>query len=542
VPKVLLKKQLILNRPTKKTNKNVKKATEKETSVPSGDKTKVETDTIKKTDPLNFKQRPVEVYWEDAEEDEEDDVATPFLKDMLLGAQTHLPELSKKNTTIEVIKLKNDNIVDVRYLNPSEKYYIYNQQGRTCLAEYKNNQKHFIYFNTNLTGHIQNDESETTNLEKYQTPENIYRKNKGIYRLALSEVDQLSIADEDYSYLVRITKRTKSPNVVEQAKEKNPLYKNLLRSSGFHLLVLLIFGLVGLFPEMPEPISQDSHFVKIDVAQLKKEPPVVKPKPKEKPPEVKPSATQQLAKVSKPKKKRPPKKKARRVSSSPSAGGGSGKDGNVLNRNVNETGILGLIGDSIGFTPKEALATVTNLDIVSSPTSGGRNMKVGGIAGKLSTDDISIPTGGVVRSKGTSQVLRSVGVAGEGTVAALKKGKTGQKNVMGMVSVDLDKSVRVEGGMSREDVKKVIDQHLDEISFCYENALMDSPALMGNIVFEWKILLSGKVGEVRIKSSSVRSKEIHSCIKAAIKTWQFPQPTNAEVVVSYPFVFNIVGF
>ena len=502
-----------------------------------------DSDDLKNSDSKFIDQQPVEVYWEDAEEDEDyDDNPTPFLKEVLVDAQSDESPLPQNETSIEIIKLKNSNIIDVRFLNFSEKYFIYNGNGRFCLVEYKNRKRCYIYLDGNLKGHVQSEGAESAGIDVYKTLENIHKKSKGIYRVSLDSECQFSLSDGDYTYLVRKTNRAESPEVVEPEKQKNPLYKNLLRSSGFHLLVMFIFGLAGLFPEMPEPKGPESHFVKIDVSQLKQDPPaVVKPKPKEKPPEVRPAETQ-LAKVTQPKKKSKPKKQAGRISSSPIAGGGSGKDGNVLNRNVNETGILGMIGDSIGFTPKEALATVTNLDVVASPVSGGRNMKVGGIAGKLSTDEISIPTGGVMRSSSTSQVLRSVGVAGEGTVAALKKGKTGQKNVVGMVSVDLDKSVRVQGGMSREDVKKVIDQHLDEISFCYENALMDSPALMGNIVFEWKILLSGNVGEVRIKSSSIRSKEIHSCIKAAIKTWQFPQPTNAEVVVSYPFVFNIVGF
>ena len=504
---------------------------------------RIASDRDRDADSFEFRQTPIEVYWEDAEEDEDyDDNPMPFLKEVLTDANLEKGQSSQKDISVEILKLKDNNIIDVRFLNPSEKYFIYNQNGRFCLAEYKNSKKCYVYLDGRLKGHVQPEGADIIGLDRYKTPENVYKKNKGIYRAALDDSNQFSLSDEDYTYLVRKVVRTESPEVAEQEKQKNPFYKNLLRSSGFHLLVMFIFGLAGLFPDMPEPKGPDSHFVKIDVAQLKKEPPpVVKPKPKEKPPEVRPTTTE-LAKVTKPQKRTKPKKRSGGVSSHPNAGGGSGKDGNVLNRNVNETGILGMIGDSIGFTPKEALATVTNLDVVASPVSGGKTMKVGGIAGKLSTDEISIPTGGVVRSKGTHQVLRSVGVAGEGTVAALKKGKTGQKNVMGMVSVDLDKSVRVQGGMSREAVKKVIDQHLDEISFCYENALMDSPALMGNIVFEWKILLSGKVGEVRIKSSSIRSKEIHSCIKAAIKTWQFPQPTNAEVVVSYPFVFNIVGF
>ena len=185
---------------------------------------------------------------------------------------------------------------------------------------------------------------------------------------------------------------------------------------------------------------------------------------------------------------------------------------------------------------------MTNMDIVSSSGASDKNLKIGGIAGKIPGSKVELVTGDVVRSKGSNQVLRSAGIGGKGEVAALRKGKTGQNQVMAMVSVDLDKSVRVQGGMSREAVKRVIDQHLDEISFCYENALMDAPSLMGNIVFEWKILMTGKVGAVRIKSSTVRSSQIHNCIQAAIKSWQFPKPQSAEVMVSYPFVFDIVGF
>jgi hypothetical protein len=135
------------------------------------------------------------------------------------------------------------------------------------------------------------------------------------------------------------------------------------------------------------------------------------------------------------------------------------------------------------------------------------------------------------------------GPGGGGWVAALDKGTTGTHQVKAKVTAQLNKTVKVQGGgMSREEVKKVIDQHLDEITHCYETALVANPSLMGRVVFEWKILMSGKVGEVRIKSSTINSTEIHSCIQTAIKSWEFPQPEGSEVIVSYPFIFDIVGF
>jgi len=167
---------------------------------------------------------------------------------------------------------------------------------------------------------------------------------------------------------------------------------------------------------------------------------------------------------------------------------------------------------------------------------------VGGIVGKLNTSRIEVPTTGLVATKGSSQVFRSAGVEGKGMVAALEVGKTGKNQVMAMVSADLDQTVHIRGGMSREAVKKVIDQHMDEITHCYEIALITNPSIMGKIVFEWKILVSGRVGAIKIKSSSIKSSEIHSCIKESIKSWQFPKPTGTDVIVSYPFIFDIVGF
>ena len=218
-----------------------------------------------------------------------------------------------------------------------------------------------------------------------------------------------------------------------------------------------------------------------------------------------------------------------------------GKKGNVTNRNINKTGLLGLLGDSSGVKGNKVIAAVTNLDAVSSPNAREDSFKVGGIVGKLGSGKIEIPTGGVIKTKSSSQVLRSAG-SGEDRVGALRGGTAGQKGIKGMVSADLVKKASIQGGMSREAVKEVIDEHMDEITFCYENALMDEPSIVGSIVFEWKILMTGRVGEVGIKSSMVRSNRIHSCIKKAIRSWQFPEPRNTEVVVSYPFVFDIVGF
>ncbi|ETR68923.1 MAG: hypothetical protein OMM_04274 [Candidatus Magnetoglobus multicellularis str. Araruama] len=160
--------------------------------------------------------------------------------------------------------------------------------------------------------------------------------------------------------------------------------------------------------------------------------------------------------------------------------------------------------------------------------------------------------GGRVNTKGSHQVLRTGGGDGTGgkgsgggkQVGELARGNTGNNAVKAMIRANFKQSVhRIHGGgMSRAAVKKVIDQHIDDISYCYEVALISDPSIVGKAVYEWHILLDGSVGDVHILNASIQNQQILGCIKKSIKTWRFPQPHQSQVLVSYPFVFDIVGF
>lgn len=479
---------------------------------------------------------------EDDDEYEEEAYVPPFLKAALLKNELAQGLGPNADQVLEVVKYKGDAVVDFKCLTPKEKYTIQTGTKRFRLAAYKSVESCHVYFRSSHIGHLKQLGATDRPLADLCTTENSHRKK--IYTIRLLAGQTFSIENDGYRYQLRLIPRHESPKVSLPVSSRRPFLKNLIQSSGIHVVLVLLLSLLLAPPQKPDPNEAEARFVKIDMSQLYQPKPVTpKPKPVIPPQKVTPSKvkvpktppkTTQMAK-----KKPAPRKQP---ASSPNAGGGSDTKGNIKTRNIKQTGLLGLIGDGIGLAPKEALASVTNLDVVTSPKTSDSNFKVGGVPGKLPGAKLELVTGEVVRSKGTQQVLRSAGIKGDGEVAALKKGQTGQNKVMAMVSVELNKSVRVQGGMSREAVKRVIDQHLDEISYCYENALIDTPSLMGNIVFEWKILMSGQVGAVRIKSSTIRSGQIHHCIQAAIKTWQFEKPQHSEVIVSYPFVFDIVGF
>lgn len=494
---------------------------------------------------VSMDRRP-DIELDDDDEREEEEHIQPFLKEALVEPFHPYSPGASKSHVLEIIKFKGSTVIDVDTIEPKGKFEIVNQGKLFCLSTYKSTDACSVFFRKTDTGQLQEGGAADRSLSELCTPERLRHTKKGLYAITLSMGQTFLFEKNEYCYHLRLVPRQQSPKVTLTADSEMPFYKSLIKSSGIHVVLMVLLSLFLAIPEMPGPREPESHFIKIDTRQLGKPKPVkvtpkpVVPKKASQPKPVKPE--KQTKVLPKPQKSQPTAPRKTETSASPKAGGGSGKTGNVKTRNVKETGILGLLGESIGLAPKEALASVTNMDIVSSSGASDKNLKIGGIAGKIPGSKVELVTGDVVRSKGSSQVLRSDGIGGKGEVAALRKGKTGQNQVMAMVSVDLDKSVRVQGGMSREAVKRVIDQHLDEISFCYENALMDSPSLMGNIVFEWKILMTGKVGAVRIKSSTVRSSQIHNCIQAAIKSWQFPKPQNTEVMVSYPFVFDIVGF
>jgi hypothetical protein len=66
--------------------------------------------------------------------------------------------------------------------------------------------------------------------------------------------------------------------------------------------------------------------------------------------------------------------------------------------------------------------------------------------------------------------------------------------------------------------------------------------LAGKLVFEWTIDLNGTVADVKTKLAGLKSADATNCIINNLRLWRFPHPKGGTVVVSYPFIFNSVGF
>jgi hypothetical protein len=179
---------------------------------------------------------------------------------------------------------------------------------------------------------------------------------------------------------------------------------------------------------------------------------------------------------------------------------------------------------------------VSNIDAVSGPGANPAFNIAGAIA--------SLPGEGVnIAKKGGGGYLSTLSgdeVAGKdsGITKLAKKSKPGK--VRGKVT-KMSSGARVKGKLSRADVMRVINSHIGQVQACYEKALLNNPSLGGRIVFDWTVTSKGTVTGVRVRSSTLGSAKVASCIASRIKRWKFPKPEGGDVTITFPFLFRSVS-
>jgi len=93
------------------------------------------------------------------------------------------------------------------------------------------------------------------------------------------------------------------------------------------------------------------------------------------------------------------------------------------------------------------------------------------------------------------------------------------------------------GGLSREEVRRVVRRNLPQVRHCYEQQLLSRPDLEGRVTVQFIIQQSGAVQSTGILSSSTGSAALEQCVAQAVRRWAFPQ-SPAITSVSYPFMFQ----
>lgn len=198
-----------------------------------------------------------------------------------------------------------------------------------------------------------------------------------------------------------------------------------------------------------------------------------------------------------------------------------------------------------GPAMKDLLAAVDKLGSGPGAKTAKNDLKLSGLLGKAPIANAGLGTfglggggGGGMGIKGVEQ-LRGKGGAG---IGALGAGNIGKGKVSGAVTHAISHNVGAQGAIDKEAVAKAINSHLGEVSSCYERALLKEPGLAGKIILEWQITTAGVVGYAKTKSSTMKSAAVEACIINSLKGWKFPAAKGAGVVITYPFMFNSVGY
>jgi len=97
----------------------------------------------------------------------------------------------------------------------------------------------------------------------------------------------------------------------------------------------------------------------------------------------------------------------------------------------------------------------------------------------------------------------------------------------------------VQGALDKDIIRRIVRAHINEVRYCYNQALARDPNAKGRVAVQFTIGGTGKVPTAVVQESTMKDPAVGSCIAQAVKRWTFPKPEGGgSVIVSYPFVLE----
>jgi hypothetical protein len=118
-------------------------------------------------------------------------------------------------------------------------------------------------------------------------------------------------------------------------------------------------------------------------------------------------------------------------------------------------------------------------------------------------------------------------------------GGTGTGNGPGEARVAAGTTVATKGGLSAEQIRRVVNAHQGSMRACYEVEASRNPNLRGGIVLSWQIQPDGSVSTAGLVSSTLQNPRVEGCVIRQVKTWHFPTAETPSDVASYGFRFGV---
>ena len=209
-----------------------------------------------------------------------------------------------------------------------------------------------------------------------------------------------------------------------------------------------------------------------------------------------------------------------------------------MEQQIAGTGVLGLLSAAGGGGTGDAV-----VDVLGDVGAGTGDLSdvlsgVGGLATATSSGQRSrLGSRGGGRVSGSADVNELLsGIGGAGSANIGRKGS---------IKMALD-AARVSGKGSKaanrgsDELSRVINSHNDAIEYCYKKESKLNPNLKGDIQVEFTIGYNGRVKAVRIVRSSMRSKNVESCMSGRIRGWRFKpiDKSEGDVKVTQKYIFG----
>jgi hypothetical protein len=102
-------------------------------------------------------------------------------------------------------------------------------------------------------------------------------------------------------------------------------------------------------------------------------------------------------------------------------------------------------------------------------------------------------------------------------------------------------SLAASGGLSSEQVRRVVMAHTGSLRACYESEAQRNPQLRGGVTVAWQIDATGTVTGASLAGTTLNNARVEGCIQRQVKAWHFPTSDAPTTVAGYPFRFGVGG-
>jgi hypothetical protein len=96
----------------------------------------------------------------------------------------------------------------------------------------------------------------------------------------------------------------------------------------------------------------------------------------------------------------------------------------------------------------------------------------------------------------------------------------------------------VHGGLSPEQIRRVVMAHQGALRACYEIEAQKDPTLRGGLAATWTIDAAGAVTSASVASSTIHNPRVEGCVVRQVRAWHFPASDGVSQA-TYPFSFGI---